>query len=556
MSDTSGTRPVLTSSHSALKALLALALPVFFLFLGANAIWDANEAFYVETPRQMVLTGDYVNPTFNGLPRFNKPVLSYWVVAGLYKLFGVSVAVERVGIALGAMGIILSAFLIGRALRAPPTGWLAALIVATAPRVVMHSRRIFIDVYITAFMSLALAGFVLALRHPEQRGRWLTMMYVALGLGVLTKGPVAIALPALACVLWLIVERRLRDVGQFMIPAGLAIIAAIALPWYIAVYRQHGWTYISQFIFGENLERFATSMTPEGRDFWFYVPVLLTDLFPWAPLVLVPLAMAWRPAAPGEPASRASIRRLLWLWIVSIVVFFSFSKTKEDLYIFPVVAAVAALVADLLTSEDGLRRRATSVLFVASAALCVLLAAGVLGWLRDGYYRLDGAVIVAGLLAAGGVGAIGFWLAGRRPLAVATLAAGFIVFNYLFVGRVLPDVERMKPVPPLARTFTSRAAPNAKLAQLNMSLPSLTFYLNRPVPELVSSGDAVAFLGGPDEAWLVTNEETWNEVRAQVPSACLADRRPLFAFDTAKLADLIRGAPPPDVLLATNKCRR
>ena len=81
-------------SENRLAALLLLALPVFFLFLGANAIWDANEAFYVETPRQMVQSGDYVNPSFNGLPRFNKPVLSYWIVAGLYKLFGISVEVE------------------------------------------------------------------------------------------------------------------------------------------------------------------------------------------------------------------------------------------------------------------------------------------------------------------------------------------------------------------------------------------------------------------------------------------------------------------------------
>jgi len=91
------------SVESGAVPLLLLALPVFFVFLGANAIWDANEAFYVETPRQMLLSGDYINPSFNGLPRFNKPVLSYWIVAGLYKLFGTTVVVERVGIALGAL---------------------------------------------------------------------------------------------------------------------------------------------------------------------------------------------------------------------------------------------------------------------------------------------------------------------------------------------------------------------------------------------------------------------------------------------------------------------
>src|SRR6478736_6575540 len=155
----------LAESENGLKALLVLALPVFFLFLGANAIWDANEAFYVETPRQMVQSGDYVNPSFNGLPRFNKPVLSYWIVAGLYKVFGVSVAVQRLGIAVGALLIIAAAFVIG-GIRDQGSGiedqgsgirdsslWAAAGLAAT-PRLLMFARRIFIDVWLTAFMAL------------------------------------------------------------------------------------------------------------------------------------------------------------------------------------------------------------------------------------------------------------------------------------------------------------------------------------------------------------------------------------------------------------------
>ena len=79
---------------------------VYFVALGNSAIWDANEAYYVETPREMIESGDYVNPSFNYEPRFNKPVLSYWIVAVLYQVLGVSVAVQRFGIALGAMIII------------------------------------------------------------------------------------------------------------------------------------------------------------------------------------------------------------------------------------------------------------------------------------------------------------------------------------------------------------------------------------------------------------------------------------------------------------------
>src|SRR3954468_16739693 len=100
-----------------LPGLLLLAVAVYFVSLGNSAIWDANEAYYVETPREMLEAHDFTNPTFNYLPRFNKPVLSYWIVAGLYKAFGVSVAVQRFGIAVGAVLIIACAFVLARARR-------------------------------------------------------------------------------------------------------------------------------------------------------------------------------------------------------------------------------------------------------------------------------------------------------------------------------------------------------------------------------------------------------------------------------------------------------
>ena len=87
-----------------LAVLLALAVVPYFIDLGGSAIWDANEAFYVETPRQMMVRGDYITPSFNDEPRINKPVLSYWIVAAFYHAFGVSVGVERLTIALGSHG--------------------------------------------------------------------------------------------------------------------------------------------------------------------------------------------------------------------------------------------------------------------------------------------------------------------------------------------------------------------------------------------------------------------------------------------------------------------
>jgi 4-amino-4-deoxy-L-arabinose transferase-like glycosyltransferase len=533
--------------------LLLAAIPVFFLSLGANSIWNANEAFYVETPRQMVLTGDYVNPSFNGQPRFNKPVLSYWIVAGLYKAFGVSVTVERAGIAAGAMGILLAAFLVGRALGGSGTGVLAALMLATAPRLVMFSRRIFIDVYVTLFMSLALAGFVLAERDPAHRRRWLLLTYAAVGLGVLTKGPVALVLPALACGLWLLLEHRVKDLGRLHLPAGALIVLAIVVPWYAADYAQHGWAHIAQFFVGENVGRYTTSMTPGDRHLWFYLPVLFGDLFPWAPLLAVPILTAWRRQAPGEPASHASIRRLLWCWVIVIVAAFSFSSSKEDLYILPVAPAVAALVADAL---DGQVRRwaGPGLLFAAVCAACIGFGGAVIWLVGSGTYALAGAHLAAAVLVLTGAGGAAWWAGGRPRAAVAWLAGGFVIFNYVFVARVLPDAERFKPVPSLVRTIAARAGPDAAVASFNMGLPSLVYYLDHPVPELPSLDEAASWLERSRDAWVVTGEHEWDDLHRRVPGACVAGRQPLFPFDNLKLDALHRGEPAPDVVLVTSRC--
>ena len=234
--------------QSLLTLLLALAVFPYFIDLGGSAIWDANEAFYVETPREMMERGDYIRPTFNYQPRENKPVLSYWIVAAFYHVFGISVGVQRVPIAFG--GLVLIAITFGLAWVASPQRthagdpllstrrfeaalW-AALGLAMTPRLLMFARRIFIDIYISMFMGLALLCFALAERYPGRRRPFLLLMYLAVGLGVLTKGPIAIVLPATAFALYLMLHGEIRRVdvnGQpgAILMAGGGVVSVMAL---------------------------------------------------------------------------------------------------------------------------------------------------------------------------------------------------------------------------------------------------------------------------------------------------------------------------------------
>lgn len=535
-----------------LAALVAVLLPVYFICLGANTIWDANEAFYVETPRQMVETGDYVTPWFNGHERLNKPVLSYWVVAGLYQLFGVSVAVERVGIAIGAMGILVATLLVGRALHSTTVGLLAALAVASAPRVVMFARRIFIDIWITCFMALTLACFVMAWRQLERRRAWLIAMYVAMGLGVLTKGPIAIFFPVVVAAIWMTVERRWADVRQLMLLPGALIVLAIVAPWYVALYVEHGWGPILQFFVGENIGRYTGEMPSEGRGVLFYLPVLFGDLFPWAPLLVVPIALAWRRVSTDEPDDRAAIRRLLWIWIVTITAVFSFSQSKQDLYIFPVVPAVAALVAEaLLTYRSGRAARAIDALIGIVAVLTVVLGAIAYRLFGSGYYALAGVGVLAAICTAGGAATLGTIVRRRRDAAVLLLAGTFVLFDYVFVARTLPSVERFKPAEPLAATILEEGGASGRVGAYEVFFPSIVYYLGRPVVELPDIDAARAFFASDQPAWVLMRDGGYAELSAAIDGLCVVERRPLLE---AKASDLLSGRPAADVLLVSNRC--
>jgi len=271
------------SARLLLVLLLTVACVGYVVNLGSASIWDANEAYYVETPREMIERGDYVTPTFNYEPRVNKPVLSYWIVAGLYQIFGVSVHVQRVAIASCALIMIGCVFLLARAASVMPLApLLASLGLAANPRFFMFARRILIDMNLAMLMTVTLTCFALAERYPERRRAWLVAMYVSVGLGVLAKGPVAVVLPGLVFLVYLLMHRELRRVTQMMLPAGFVIIAAIVLPYYVALYAESGWAHIVSFLIDENLKRGLSPIGPQSRGPWFYLPVVFTDGLPWS----------------------------------------------------------------------------------------------------------------------------------------------------------------------------------------------------------------------------------------------------------------------------------
>lgn len=547
----------LTRAQWTLIVALTLALAPYFLRLGASSLWDSNEAFYAETPREMIASGDYINPTFSYRPRLNKPPLSYWIVVPFYKLFGVSETVERLPIALAAMVMIAAAFGLGRLLFSLDAGLFAALGLAIAIRFVMFSRRIMIDLYLATFMSLALLMLVLAERRPERRRFFLVLMYAFTGLAVITKGPVAAVLMAIVLVTYIALYRRLR-VRELMLPAGLIIIAAVVLPWYVAIYFQHGWGYIQTFLLSDNVSRYAQQVFGPRRGAWFYLPVIIGDFFPWS-LFLVPLG--WFAAqrlwsllrGRNRERGESEVTGLLAIWIAVIVLFFSLSKSKEDLYILPVYPAAAAIVggwfARGVAKKEGLLRRATVVMAAAVGAVGVAIL--YFSYRLSHAYDISGVNLIACMAIIGGLCAVGAGALKATRIAIVVSALTMIASNYVFVLVTLPDFERYKPVTRVCEMISSEAGPDALVGYYKAAYPSMAFYLKRSIFEYKEQQDLENTFASGKEVFCLMAASDYETLREQLPPTVrVLASYPIFKVKLKRILDRVE---PPQVVLISNK---
>jgi 4-amino-4-deoxy-L-arabinose transferase-like glycosyltransferase len=530
-----------------LLLLVAAALP-YFVNLGVSSIWDANEAFYAQTPREMLDANDYVTPSFNYQLRLNKPVLSYWEVAAAYRLFGVSEWSERIPIAVGGIVLVGIAFGLARLMNGTAAGLIAGLVLATSPRVLLLARRIIIDVHVTMFLGLILLCFAHAETRPHRRRFYLCLMYVAAGFGVLMKGPVAVFIPSVAFLIYLASQRRLRDIRAMMIPTGAVISLAIAAPWYYLVYREHGFEYIRAFVVGENIGRYAETVGAQSRGLLFYLPVMMADLFPWT--LLLPLALWWA----AREAADSRVARLLLVWIATIVVFFSLSATKEDLYILPIVPAAAALIGAMIGKAiegDAVARPLRWFTIAAALALC--LSGSAVVWFVGvrGRYHLDGAAAVGAVAIVGGLGVAATAFQRRLLGAAGTMAASLVIISWCVVLGCLPAFERYKPVRPFADIIRSRASVGAIVGSYKFSLPSMVYYLQRPIMEVVLPDHLRAVFYASSDIYFVMAEAEYESVKARLPVRTFVLARQQM-FDL-KPINFIEGTELPQFVLVSNR---
>jgi 4-amino-4-deoxy-L-arabinose transferase-like glycosyltransferase len=546
---------------SLLKSQLALAIvgaAVFFTNLGVPRLWDEDEPRNAACAREMLERGDWVVPTFNYELRTQKPVLLYWLIMASYQVLGVNEFAARLPSALLAVGTTLVTFHLARRLFSPRVGLLAGIMVATCLMFGVAGRAATPDSCLIFFTTLSLYLYVRSVPQFAPScatgsasastdeaylpRRWLdfVLMYAAMALAVLAKGPVGLLLPiATIGVFVLIIGRsgdsakkwhaRFRDVAMRFARTAWAmrpltiilVVSVITAPWYVLVAIRTDGEWTRGFFGVENLARFQNAMEGHSGSILYYIPAILIGFFPWSIVLPAAVWFAVRDSFSVSPRSPAYLLLLCWagVWFG----LFSLAGTKLPSYVlpaYPALAIMAAAFVDRWLTEPTCVPR--WLMYIAWGTPIVVGIGLVIGLPIAAGRFLPGEELIGlvGLLPlVGGAGALVFYYRDANARAVTTIAIAAVCFSMAMFGGVAVRAGRhhnSNRLIEIAREYSGDG--EAALSTFEHPESSVIFYAQNHVTRCTKPAEVLHFFAENEHAYLIANSDRWPELRTQLPA--------------------------------------
>jgi 4-amino-4-deoxy-L-arabinose transferase-like glycosyltransferase len=327
--------------------LIIVVLWGIFFINGSFALklMPPDEPKYASAAEVMLGTGDFLTPTFNCKPRFDKPPMIYWFIALSYSLVGISDWAARIPSILASLGVTLLIYIFCKKEFDQKTGVMSAIVFSTFLHVWVMGRAVAPEMVLVLFMTASI--YCLHFGLKERRNVFIVLGYFFSGLAFMTKGPLGALIPFgvvfLYCTLkdgFVVTVRRLAN------PVGIILFLAVILPWYLSMMKIYGYKYFSEFFLFHNIYRFTGKARQHSFPFYYYIPVFLGSIYLWLPLL---------------PSCAASVRDrfrdkgtelFLFIWFAFVFLFFTISVNKLHNYILIAYPPVAILLGLHLTKPD------------------------------------------------------------------------------------------------------------------------------------------------------------------------------------------------------------
>ena len=427
-----------------IPVLLVVSAILFFTNLGGYDLWPPDEPRFAEVAREMMASGDYLVPRVNGQPYTEKPPVLFWLTALVSSPFGdVSETTARLPLAIGGMLTVLMTYLLARSLYGTRVAFWAGMILATTHRFWWQARFGQIDMILATCMTLALLCFWWW--HKHRHASALVAFYLAIAIGVLTKGPPALIFPLLMVLAFYWGKKEDRKALHWV--WGFALVCIIAAAWLVparmAISVESGLETgdgIASNMFRQTIGRFFLGIS-HAKWPWFYLTHVPIDLLPWGLFLPWTLYWMWKHRDEGEEM------RLLHCWTIPAFIFFSACIGKRSIYLLPLYPVFALFLSrsilDLMESSRSTWRRETALVWA-----CVLLVlAGAPAFIYLGPYSAywnNSLIVVGVLLGACGVQALFSALWTDRRHLMRDMSAHTVVIVLLCALVIFPAINSYK----------------------------------------------------------------------------------------------------------------
>jgi 4-amino-4-deoxy-L-arabinose transferase-like glycosyltransferase len=471
--------PASRRRFAAAAAAFAFIAVLYFLRLGAGSLWDNSEPQYGEIVKEMLRSGDWLTLHKDLQPWFIHPPLWFWTAGLAGKLFGLTEFALRLPSAVFGVACCFATYLACKRLYGETAGIVAALALGVSLEFMVLARLAVQDTMLICAMTIGTFWTYFAVRDRDGRALWIAC--VAIAVGTMVKGPVALVLPALSVLAWAAWSKRWRSFSGLPWLAVTAAYVVLAGAWFAAQAAVNGSHFLMAYFGLSNVARFLSPFENQPGPPYYYIPIIIVGFFPFVAFVPQAIARAWR--------ARSDNGRFLIAAAAVPLLFFSIAQTKLPNYIaiaFPVLAVmVGEALGESIARRSILPLRASLLVLVIAL---VLLVTGIVV-----YGRLHDSAQLAALVPS--LSLLG-WL--TVPIALATFAAamwwkqpwivpvGLSLMMGAFIAvvalSILPDIEaRSKPMKAMAADVMRYWHPGDRICFDGVRQGfSLDYYTNGP----------------------------------------------------------------------------
>ena len=499
--------------------LVLLYSLLWFGTLNYRHLIPSDEGRYAEMAREMLVTGDWITPRYNGYKYFEKPPLQIWATAAAFQAFGIGDWQARLWTALTGFLTILCIGFTGARIYNARAGWLGALVLASSPMWVIAGHFNSLDMGLSAFLVAALCSLLFAQSSENKTlsRNWMWACWACMALATLSKGVIGIAIPAMVFVVYSISAWDWKIWKRLYLISGIALYLAITAPWFALVAKRNP-EFLEFFFIHEHLQRFTQDDHSRTGPIYYFIPLLLIGFLPWIAQIPSSIAQAWR-----ERRSYFSPSWLLVCWFLVILGFFSISHSKLPGYIIPIFPALAMLVGNCLDRNLGLINSLSKSWQLQTLGFAMLGFVGFFFLSAIGQQARPDEIeaytqythwVIAALIALIGFSLFAFVQSKRNGLtSITSFASGFFLCAIIagtgheVLGRAVSGID-------LANQVKASIPKNANIYSVRILDHTVPFYLGRTMV-MVEFPDELEFgVNQEPDLWLPSLDAfkvRWNE---------------------------------------------